>query len=78
MVEQASGYYGIHSKDCRRYMQGEPLFPKQFNITVDGIVMHWMTTVIEELEGLKGVNCTVEWMDNFFYTHVGHIVSTKP
>ena len=50
MVARAGGYYGKALKWERGVTQGNPLSPTIFNVVVDAVVRHWVTSIIADVE----------------------------
>ena len=50
MVERAGGYYRKAFQGACRATQGYLLSPTIFNIVVDGVVRHWVTGVLADVE----------------------------
>ena len=48
MVARAVSYYGKGFKGWGGVTQGDPLSPTIFNVVVDAVVRHWLTSAVKE------------------------------
>ena len=48
MVARSGGYYGAPFKGYLGVTQGYPLSPTIFKVVIGVVLMHWITTVVEE------------------------------
>ena len=54
MMAQAGGYYGSPFCGERGVTQGEPLYPKIFNVVLYAVVCHWGSLLVAEREEQEG------------------------
>ena len=78
MTARAGGYYGTAFKGERGVTQGDPLSPTMFNVVVDGVVRHWVTGVIADVEawgelGKEGIHQAA-----LLYADNGMVTSSDP
>ena len=55
MVSKAGGDFRRPFKGYHGVTQGDPLYPKIFNVVVDDVICHWMTVVMPIESGTRGM-----------------------
>ena len=78
MVERAVRYYGTAFQGERGVTQGNPLSPTIFNVVVDAVVRHWVTSAIAEAEAQGELGKEGRHQAALFYANGGMVASSDP
>ena len=78
MASRASGYYGDPFQGSHGFTQGDPLFPRLFNVVVDAIVRHWVGLVAKTDAGPDDFRYTVAEKADVFNADDGLVASANP
>ena len=78
MVTRAGSYYGKGFKGGRGVTQGDPLSPTIFNVVVDAVVRHWLTTAVTEAEKRRDRGREGRHQAALFYADDGMLASSDP
>ena len=73
MIARASGYSGHLFKGYRGVTQGDPLYPKIFNVVVIATTCHWVKVVIPTEAGMGGLGLTIINLMAYLYADNGFI-----
>ena len=77
MVTRSSRYYNAPFKGFWGFTQGDPLYPKLFNIVVESVVRQWLNISAEEETGLEGLDRAMQWVSASLYADDRLIAPTQ-
>ena len=77
MVARTGGYFGVPIKGQCVVTQGDPLYPKIYNVVVYTVPRHWVSVLAEEdVEAVTdGFGRYVQRMAAYFYADDGILAS---